>query len=240
MKLSMTLLCFKLLWSNGLWSRQKICNLFNINIQSWVWPNLGGLWFVLYLVVYLIKTSSSKLGSQLTTRSQVVGMMAVAVDHHFGKQTIEECMVNSIVNRSPLTLFTYTPQTTSDSISNSALYHPHVLRLISWFINVHEKTCKTNATQFPLTVNPLLCNFESWQPQHSTSHHPGYLTVVICFVYTFLAFTCLYLHWALSRLQQHVQCPHCPAHNCRLQHSEQFWRADGDSRHGSRRHRAQH
>ena len=77
MKLSMTLLCFKLLWSNGLWSRQKICNLYNINIQSWVWPNLGGLWFVLYLVVYLIKTSSSKLGSQLTTRSQVVGIMAV-------------------------------------------------------------------------------------------------------------------------------------------------------------------
>ena len=66
-------------------------------------------------------------------------MMAVAVDHHFGKQTIEECMVNSIVNRSPLTLFTYTPQTTSDSISNSALYHPHVLRLISWFINVYMR-----------------------------------------------------------------------------------------------------
>ena len=49
---------------------------------------------MLYLVVYLIKTSSSKLGSQLTTRSQVVGMMAVAVAHHFGK--MGECIV--IVN----------------------------------------------------------------------------------------------------------------------------------------------
>ena len=51
---------------------------------------------MLYLVVYLIKTSSSKLGSQLTTRSQVVGMMAVAVGHHFGK--MGECIVNCLLD----------------------------------------------------------------------------------------------------------------------------------------------